>query len=326
MADYRLSHVDWSTRMELALVMLNPARPWGLVSELARQYQVSRKFLYELKWRAEQGIAAELQPREAGRPATSEPLTVDSTFLEWAMLVLATAVPGSVRGIQLALELLFGKHRALGLISETLQAAGEAAQAYNVELALPVTVLGEADEIFQGGQPCLTVVDGHSFLALNLSAEDNRDATTWGTTFLDLQERGVQFQDLVSDGARGIRAGATEAGLTGPLRPDLFHLLRDGQRITRRLEAQAYRALETAARARRAQAEAQAPKRRRGRRLQVQVSLAEAEAQEKQALEHSDWWVWLFGELRHALQPFNAQGELMSAQQARAIAGRTDAR
>ena len=87
---------------------------------------------------------------------------------------------------------------------------------------VPLPVLAEADEIFQGRQPCLTVVDGRSFLVLNLTPAAARDATTWGVTFLDLQARGVQFQDLASDGGTGIRAGATAAQLAVPLPCDLF--------------------------------------------------------------------------------------------------------
>ena len=54
--------------------------------------------------------------------------------------------------------------------------------------------MAEADEIFQGRQPCLTVVDGRSFLVLDLAPATARDATTWGVTFLDLQARGIQFR------------------------------------------------------------------------------------------------------------------------------------
>jgi nucleotide-binding universal stress UspA family protein len=182
---------------------------------------------------------------------------------------------------------------------------------------VPVPVLGEADEIFQGRRPCLTVADGRSFLVINLSAEEARDAITWGTTLLTLQERGTQFQDLAADGARGIRAGLQEAELAIPLWPDLFHLLQEGHRLTQRLETRAYRAIKTAERARRAEQEAQAPKRRRGRPLTLNVTPSQAEAQARQAIDHYDGWAWLFSEVRQALEPFNIRGELASAQQAR---------
>jgi transposase len=317
MAHYRLSHIDLSTRIALSLRMLDPRREWGKVSELARRYGVSRKFLYEMAAQAEQALQSALAPKQAGRRPETSHLVVDSAFLERAMLVLATALPGSMRGIQLALELLFGRHCALGRLSETLQAYGEVARRYNAQLTVPLPVLGEVDEIFQGRQPCLTVVDGRSFLVLQLSAEQRRDATTWGLTFLDLLERGVQFHDIASDGALGIRAGIRDAELAVPLRSDLFHLLRKAHPITRHLEAKAYRAIETTELARSIEQQAQEPKPRRGRPKSCKVSYAQAQQLESKAIERYDTWCWLLSELRQALEPFNAQGELTSSSEAR---------
>ena len=144
------------------------------------------------------------------------------------------------------------------------------------------------------------MVDGRSFLVLNLAPAAARDATTWGVTFLDLQARGVQFQDLASDGGTGIRAGAAAAQLAVPLRPDLFHLLDDAWRVGQRLERQAYQAMQLAERARRADQEAHAATRRRGPHLKVSVPLAEAAAQEAQTIQTYDLFVWLLGEVRQA--------------------------
>jgi hypothetical protein len=134
---------------------------------------------------------------------------------------------------------------------------------------------------------------------------------------LEVQQQGVQWLDLASDGARGIRAGVEAAQLVIPLRPDLFHLTQDGWRVSQRLEAQAYQAIETAERARRAQSERNAPKRRRGKPLQVKVALPQAEVQEQHAITALDAWEWLWGEIRQALEPYSAQGQLTSAQYAR---------
>jgi hypothetical protein len=153
--------------------------------------------------------------------------------------------------------LLFGIQRSVGHISQTLQAAGAAAEALNDGLRVPLPVLGEADEIFAGRQPCLTVVDGRSFVVLNLDAAESRDATHWGLTFLDLEAQGIVFQDLAADGARGIRAGLKDAELAVPLRPDLFHLLREGKRLVNRLEKAAYKAIRIAEKVLRAEHEAQ---------------------------------------------------------------------
>jgi hypothetical protein len=302
--------------MALGLRMCDTTRAWGEVSQLARKYGVSRKFLYELGAQTQQALQDALAPKPAGRKFQATQLVVDRSFLRRALLVMVTTLPGTIRGIQLAFELLFGQHCAIGLLSETLRAYGDAARRYNAQLTVPVPVLGEVDEIFQGRQPCLTVVDGRSFLVLHLSAEEGRDATTWGLTFLDLAERGVQFHDIASDGALGIQAGVRDAELAVPLRCDLFHLIRKGHQITRQLEAKAYRAIQTAERAQSVEQQTQMSKPRRGRPKKSKISYAEARRRESQAIERFDSWCWLFGEMRQALKPFNAQGELTSSSEA----------
>jgi len=309
MAHYRLPDIDLSTRVELCEQMLSPQRQWGEVSALARLHHVSRKFLYQLAGRARQTLLAALAAQPPGPHSHSDSIVVDRTFLRRAIITLATAVPGTVRGIQMVLQLLFDHHCALGLISETLQAAGEAAQRENAHMQCPLPVLGELDEVFQGRQPCLTVVDGRSFLVLHLASQPGRDATTWGVALLELLARGVHFHDLASDGAQGIQAAIREVGLQLLSRPDLFHLLREGHQITRRLEAEAYQAMEAVVRAQPVQEQLHSPPRRRRRPRSTPLSYAQACRQESQAIERYDSWVWLLGELRQALEPFTADGK-----------------
>jgi hypothetical protein len=206
----------------------------------------------------------------------------------------------------------------VGYISEKLTAAGEQATAYNLGITVPLPILGEADEIFQGRKPCLTLVDGRSFLVLNLTPAESRDGTTWGLIYLDLVERGIQFHDLACDGGTGLRAGVREAELAIPLRPDLFHILQDVHRLTRRLESAAYKAIETTERARRADLEARGVIRRRGRRLKIKVPLPQAEVEEAQAIETFDNWCWLLGEIRQALEPITPAYRIVSVAETKA--------
>lgn len=319
MAAYRLPTLALDTRLSLAVEMLTPLpqRPWGRVTHLAQTYGVSRTWLYGLRDQAEAALGQALAPHPPGPKPPEKTLVLTPAFLQRTIATLPMLTP-SVRGIQLGLDLLLGVHRSVGYISQTLQAAGTAATAYNTAFSVPLPILGEADEIFQGRQPCLTVVDGRAFLVVHLCPAQARDATHWGVTFLDLQERGIQFHDLVSDGARGIQAGLREAQLTIPLRPDLFHLLRQTHPISQRLERAAYRAIQQAERARRAEREAQAPKRRRGKPLQGTLPRAQAEQQEERAIALYDLWVWLVGEVRQALEPLSPQGGLPKVAQARA--------
>lgn len=319
MPQYNRPEIDLSTRIALGIEMLTPIpeRPWGRVTALAEAHGVSRPFLYELRDRAFEALCAALAPRQPGPAPQAHELRIDRDFIRRAITVLPW-LKGTVRDIQLGLALLFQVDRSVGYISETLQAAGTAAATANAGLVVPQAILGEADEIFQGRRPCLTVVDGRSFLVLHLGPAENRDSTTWGVTFLDLLARGLQFQDLASDGATGIRAGAREAHLRVPLRPDLFHLLREATRLGQQLERAAYQALAAAERVRRAEREAQRPTRRRGRPLQVPTTRADAEAREQQAITTYDLYTWLIAEVRRGLEPLNAAGRLTTAAQARA--------
>ena len=311
MAEYRVPEFTLRQRIEAVLQMLDPDRKWGLVSELARLYHVSRTRLYELRDSGRDAIGEALLPHAAGRPEQFTTLTVDKTFIDRTIAILPL-LKGSVRDIRLGLDLILGVSRSVGYISERLVAAGEQAMVHNHGLRVPLPILGEADEIFQGRKPCLTLVDGRSFLVVNLTPAEARDGTTWGVTYLELVERGIQFHDLACDGGTGLRAGVNEADLAIPLRPDLFHLLQEAHRLSRRLEEAAYQAIESAERARRADLEALGLIRRRGRRLKIKVPLPQAETAEAEAIERFDNWCWLLSEVRLALEPITPAYGLVS--------------
>jgi hypothetical protein len=319
MAGYRVPEFTLEQRTEAALQMLvpRPERSWGMVSALAERYGVSRTSLYALRDEVGRAIEAALQPDEAGRPGQVNTLRVDQGCIDRA-IALWPMLSGSVRGIQVGLALLLGVSRSVGYISQKLTTAGRQAAAYNREMRVPLPILGEADEIFQGRKPCLTLVDGRSFLVLNLTPAEARDGTTWGVTYLDLMARGIEFQDLACDGGSGLRAGVRAAQLAVPLRPDLFHLLQTAHRLSRRLEGMAYRAIETAERARRADLEERGLRRRRGRRLTLKVPLPQAELEEAQALEIFDTWRWLLAEIRQALEPITPTHRLAAVAQSQA--------
>jgi hypothetical protein len=314
---YRLTRIDLSTRLQLATQMMDTQRPWGTVTALANNYQVSRKFLYQLEHKANHALMSALTAQSPGPKPISETLLVDDNHIQRAIITLATIIPGSVRSIQTCLQEILDTHRSMGFISQWLNLAGKSADELNQSEIPKQLVLGEADEIFQGRHPCLTVVDGRTFAVLQLSPQKSRDADTWGVCFLELQERGIQFADIALDGARGISSGIKQAGLTIPLRPDLFHLLRESSRLIRRLESSAYKAIEQSLRVQQADKESSVPNKRVGRPLEVHISLVEAKANEQQAIEHYDLLVWLQREIRQSLEPYDSDYKLTSVQQSK---------
>ncbi len=142
MSHYRLSHLDLSTRFHIAVQMLDPSRPWGLVTDLAKEYGVSRKFLYQQRDKAGSVLLTTLAAKAPGRKPASAMLAVDRDHLRRSIVTLATAMPGSIRNIQTCLELVLESHRSIGFISQTLQQAGEAASQQNQQLSLPHPILG----------------------------------------------------------------------------------------------------------------------------------------------------------------------------------------
>ena len=312
---YRLTHIDLSTRLQLGMQMLSDSRPWGMVTNMAETYNVSRKFLYQIAHKAENALIYALSALTPGPKPVSQSLTVDDDCIQRAIITLATVIPGSIRGIQSCMQEILDIHRSIGFISQSLKLAGSSADELNESEFPKQLVLGEADEIFQGRHPCLTVVDGRTFAVLYLSPQKSRDADTWGVSFLELQERGIQFADVALDGARGISSGIKQAGLTIPLRPDLFHLLRESSRLICRLESSAYKAIEQSLRVQKADKESKALQRRRP--LEVHTSLIEAKTKEQQAIELYDSLVWVQREIRQSLEPYDSGYNLTSVQQAK---------
>ncbi|MBV7337182.1 hypothetical protein KFU94_54935 [Chloroflexi bacterium TSY] len=252
-----------------------------------------------------------MSPVSPGPQPKSHVIEVDETFIRRTITVLPM-LRGSVRDIQRGLGLLLGVERSVGFIQGTLAEVGELASAYNESMVPTLPVLGEADEIFCGDQPCLTVVDGASFALLNISAADARDETTWGLKFLELLERGITFDDLVTDGALGIQAGAKAAGMNAPHSYDLFHQMQNGTKITQRLEREMDQAMTDRDVAWQELDEQTAPARRPGRPRKCTVTLEVADQTVLTAVDLHENWTWLLRTVRQALEPISPTGQLVN--------------
>jgi hypothetical protein len=142
-------------------------------TDLAETYDVSCTFLYDLRKRAYDVLNEGLSPRTPRPQPQPGFLTIDWALIQRAITVMPM-LKGIVQDVQQGLRLLFGVERSVGYISQTLTAAGKQATPYNLSVTLPLPILGEADEVFQGRKPCLTLVDGRSFLVVNLTPAESR--------------------------------------------------------------------------------------------------------------------------------------------------------
>ena len=254
------------------------------VSELARQHEVSRKFLYQQVHTAEKALSAAFAP--SSRPDdVLFYLPVTKAWLRQLVLGLVFICHSSTRGVVELLRDLFDYRISLGTVHNIVHSPVAQARRINEQYDLSTIVIGLLDEIFQAADPVLVGVDAASTFCFLLSPEEHRDADTWGIRLLELVDRGFAPQATIADFASGLRAGHKEALHEVPCRGDVFHALYDVGPLVRYLENRAYEAIDARAKLERKQATAK----RRGRKDQsLATKLSYARPAEAKAIALAD--------------------------------------
>ena len=242
----KLPHLGLSDILFLSTVLSipRPERPWGIVTWLSEVFAVSCPGLYARVKR----VRARLQPETRSMRPGGRAASVEVTPRRLARTVLTATCPGkmAIRPLQQLLDESFGQRRSVGWISELISAAGR--QAGQV-LARQDTgalrqVIVARDETFFQNRPLLLVVEPVSATILLAQACPDRQADTWGAALLLVQEQGATIGGVVEDMARMYPKSQQEAGFELPVQKDLWHIQRDGGRVRRALEREAFRATE----------------------------------------------------------------------------------
>jgi len=244
-------------RQDLAVRVLAGVQP---VSDLARQHQVSRKFLYRQAETAADALGHAFDPPPPADDVLFY-LPVTKAWLRQLILALVLICHCSYRGVIALLRDLFDTKLSPGTVHNVVQAAVAPAREFNRSYNLAGVRVGTHDEIFQAGRPVLVGVDAGSTFCYLLSLEEHRDADTWGVRLLELADRGFAPDATVADFAKGLRAGQRLALPAVPCRGDVFHLIHDLTEVLRYLENRAYDAIDACVRLERERARDQ----RRGR-------------------------------------------------------------
>jgi hypothetical protein len=228
-------------RRYLAIQVLAGAQP---VSDLAREHEVSRKFLYQQAHTAQAALTQAFEPE----PTTEKVLfylPVTKSWLRQLVLALVLIGHSPYRAVVELLRDLFDWRISLGTVHNIVTSAVEPARAISRGYDLGGVRIGAHDEIFQAGQPVLVGVDTKSTFCYLLSLEDHRDADTWGVRLLDLVNQGFNPQATVADAGSSLRAGQAQALPNVPCQGDIFHIVRDLETVVSFLNNRAYDALET---------------------------------------------------------------------------------
>ncbi len=258
-------------RQELAVQALAGAQS---VSDLARQYEVSRKFLYQQVDTAEQALSQAFTPPPTPPDKVLFYLPVTNAWLQQLVLGLTFDCHSSTRGIVELLRDVFDFRISLGKVHNIVHSAVPHAGTINQQYNLANILIGLLDEIHQGGDPVLVGVDARSTFCFLLSLEQHRDADTWGVRLLELVDRGFAPEATVADFGAGLRAGQQEALPKVPCRGDVFHALYTIGPLARYLENRAYEAIDARSKLERKQATAERRHGRKDQSLAMKLSLA----------------------------------------------------
>ena len=232
-------------RVQIALEMLSPHRPHGLVSALAQTYHLSCQALYDMSNKAQSILRQAMAPGGHGAQAGQHPIKATPHRLQRGVVTLSEHGVRQ-RGITDCLAELLDCEVSLGWVNGELARLEKKASAVLAAWQPDCQESLAGDEIFSNGQPNLLVVGNESLYLYALSRQTERDGQTWGCILLDLP-CDVQMS---SDGGKGLAAGLTAAGMHCH-QLDWDHLLRPLWGQVTQLERQAMAALsEVEARAR----------------------------------------------------------------------------
>jgi hypothetical protein len=232
-----------SQRLQIGLHALAQTQT---VTDLADEFDVSRKFVCQQKARAAEALDDAFAPQPADDQVLFY-LPVTKRWLCQLVLGLVLICHSPLRGVVELLRDLFDFDIALGTVFNIVQTAVAPAQQQNHAHDLSRVRVGTHDEIFQARQPVLVGIDALSSYCYLLSREDHRDADTWGVRLLELQERGFDPDYVVADAGNALRAAQTEVMPDKPCRSDVFHALMEVSEVVSKLENRAYAIMTTCA-------------------------------------------------------------------------------
>ena len=230
-----------SIRIQIACaaVVAKLSGQWGVITALARQYVVSRTFVYLLAAKIQQ--AGPLLFRDPGML----PLPDDERIAYRYMLSLRLEGRCSIGAISTIMTRFDVTPSSTGTISQTLQRIGQllpntlATKTNEIRLVVFVS-----DELFAHGQPILVTVEPQSSALLRVELVDTRDWKQWKQHWQCLEDNGYHALYLVSDEGRALSKAQKEVLKDSVRQPDTYHAIahRLGHLVAR-LDAAAYTAI-----------------------------------------------------------------------------------
>ena len=213
---FRRNDISIADRMRIGFFVTYQPRH-GIVTDLAKKYNVSRPFIYRMAAYYKAFAACYDSPKAKAEQA-------QKALARVTRLILLLRLDGkcSINSIHRILVELEACHDSVGYISEVLTHTGEII-GNSLGLATALTFVFASDEIFANGRPILITVDPISLAILKIELADDRSAAAWQAHFDALKGENVQPLLLVKDEGTGLKAAQKACLADVPVQSDTFH-------------------------------------------------------------------------------------------------------
>lgn len=210
-----------SIRLYIAFMALTArvTGTWGKITELSRQFMISRMFVYMLANTLNE-TSLTVFGDNVSNPAVTEELP------DHCILSLRLEGKCSIEAISTIMKRFGIPNASVGSISQYLQRVGSllpnTLTTNNDEVQLVVFL---SDELFAKNIPILVTVDPISSAILRIELADSRKVEDWKNHWECLQKNGYIATYLVTDEGRGL-CGAQKEALADIIRqPDTYHAI-----------------------------------------------------------------------------------------------------
>jgi hypothetical protein len=230
-----------SQRQKIGIKAIRGRTP---IAHVAECYGVSRKFVYQQKEKALEGIFKAFERQSPSNDKVLFYIPVTKQWLYQVVLALIFICRASYQGVSEFFRDIFDCRISKGTIHNIVHEHLKTAKKINDQQDLSHVQEGLHDEIYQGDHPVLVGCCARSTYCYLLSIEETCDANSWGVHLLDLREKQNLCPDFtVIDGGKSARTGQKEAWKDVPAHGDTFHALKPFSELVCYLENRAMGAL-----------------------------------------------------------------------------------
>jgi hypothetical protein len=230
---YAAHFITSSQRQNIGIEAIGGCAP---IAHIAERYGVSRKFVYQQKEKALEGISKSFE-KQLSSDKVLFYIPVTKQWLCQVVLALIFICRASYQGVCEFFRDIFDCRISKGTIHNVVHEHLKIAKEINDQQDLSHVQVGLHDEIYQGRDPVLVGCCARSTYCYLLSLEETCDANAWGVHLLDLREKQNLCPDFtVIDGGKSARSGQKEAWDDIPAHGDIFHALKSSLELVVYLE------------------------------------------------------------------------------------------